>query len=575
VIRFTVVGRGPGPLTWSQLLIWRDCEWLGAESHYYNLSFVIPVASGKRLEDVLAALREIVLRHEVLRSRIRVDAHGAPTQECPSTGEMEVAVAAASDGRWPQLQADVLKRLKSRAFCFPQEWPIRFAVVSDEAGPRSVVAVLSHVAVDGGAVRLLKAQLTELIDASERAAAHPVPPQPLDRAAFEASPAGRRMSEAALAVMRRQLMAAPQTPLPIVAGQPGHPRFQRLGMRSPALTAAMRLVANRLEVSSSAVLMAGVALVLGVVGGNDRVLLKLILGNRGFPDLRDMVGVAVSNGYQLLHLGGASFNDFVRATAGGSLRTYARSQCDPADRERLIAAVGEERGVALDLSAYFNDFRQGDVQPAGVAADQLSAMRADTELEWVGGWEKQDASFFFHVLPGEEIEPVFLMVDTQLIARDQVSRLLLALETIIVRAACGDLSITDAAGVAGLAPPRREDGWAHLDHCWIRPMDVAAVVCAAVPVARAQVMVEEATDGGPRLTAYVLTDDADLTPADVHREVLAHLPGHRTAKAPDWYVLCEPAASAAADEDLTALAIRREGRGRVAGHREPAAATGR
>jgi hypothetical protein len=565
-IRLSVAGRAAGPMTWSQRLMWQDRQQHAEEDHVFNLGEIVRLTRELPLEPVLAALEQLVLRHEALRSHFYLGPAGQPVQEVPAGGTVRVVVAAGAEV--DVVQAELAERLRGEIFDLEgRELPVRFGVVTGESGlPHAIVAVFSHLAVDLAGVWQACAELRELLgEEQEPARSNATVLQPLDRAAFETSRVGLRLSDQALRHLRKQLSEAPQTPVPFAPGPADRPRYRRMEMRSPALTTALRVIAQRLKVTTSSVLLSGIAVVLGAVSGGDRVLLRLILGNRGFPDLRDYVGVAISNGYVCADLGAATFDELVRATASRNMVAQARSQCDPVRREEIVQEVGSARGLDFELSALFTDLRWADhSEPVETSAEDLAALREKTEVAWVGGWERMNASLFFHTFAEAESEPVCLLVDTAFVPVDRVEAVLRGLESTVVAAAVsGSAPLTSAAGLTTIAAPERGDDWLLLDHCWTRIADVTDVLARAEPAATGQVRVERDADGRQVLTAYVVPDgSAEVTPAGLHRAVLRELATCRTAKAPDEYVVCRAIDRRSLPADLRELPVVRRGSGR-------------
>jgi hypothetical protein len=532
-ITFTAPGRPAGPLTWSQRLLWFDTLRAGEDAPYFNVFLPVPVPPGCGLDDVLAALTALVVRHEVLRSRFYAGPDGEPYQEVRSSGAIAVTVADGTPDRLRQLADEYRQRLESVPFRFPAELPIRVCVLTTDGQPAVVLLVVSHTAIDAAAAGILRNRLTRLLTGRSD---EPVDDrQPLDRAGFERSPAGRRLSGQTLAFLDRLWSTAPHTLYPVPRGTPDQPRFWRMMMRSPALTAALRIVAARARVSSSDVLMAAVATVIGRLTGNGHVLLRLILSNRGYRDLQRLVCPVVGNGYVLLDVDRGSFQDLLRATARASLRAQTRSQCDPVDRDRLLAAVNDARGIHLDLSVYFNDSRYDDTgtRPSG---EDLDLLRQRTELSWDGRWDSLDATFFVLASTESGCDRVHIMVDTTVVPRDRVAGVLRQLEDLVIRAARADLATVDPGSLTDIVPPHRDRRWHLVDNCWVHLDAATAAVRAAVPGVPVAVHLD--TDGGaPRLVAHVAAGAGVPDPAGLHRAVLRVLPAHPAAIAPAEYVV--------------------------------------
>jgi len=182
---------------------------LEPESTAYNIVTVWHLAHGWNMERAVAALLEIVGRHEILRSIFRDD-HGTPRLSFASADAIEIIQKdiAASDS---EVQREVVVDAAHRAVAVPFDLtvapPIRFEVFGcGESGVAIVVAV-HHIAVDDLSLALLRHE----VDAIGSGQALPPPPlQYLDYAVWQ-----RRVQDSAatadnLSWWERRLKALPQ-----------------------------------------------------------------------------------------------------------------------------------------------------------------------------------------------------------------------------------------------------------------------------------------------------------------------------------------------------------------------------
>lgn len=533
---------------WAQRLVWNDSQWMGEEAHYFNMALSVPVPDGLSYEEVMDVLNRVVHRHEAFRSRITLAADGEPLQEVYASGVLPVFLVEASEGAVDEVAARCREELSGRTFDLLDDWPARLGVVSVRGVPARVVMVLSHVFADGGATRVLSQELAELMSGSVSPASWAVPaPQPLDRSAHEQSEAGQRLSARSLERLERQLRTMPQTMFPGPRRTPDQHRFKRLEMRSPALTEALRRIAGRDGTTTSNVLLAATALVLGVFTGNRRVAFKTILGNRSFPDLKRIVSSAVSNGLVCADLSEGTFTGLVHSVAQATRADLLRSQCDPAERERLTARVNGERGVHLDLSSFFNDVRvfmgEGSAEPDDAA--DLDALVSRTQLAWIGEWHRQDAKFFFHARTLGDCDHVYAMVDTAFMSTGSAERLMRGLERVLIRSAGADLPLAELRGLLaaeGCRPPARGEDWALLDHCWIHLPDVVSMLSGLLSGGRVEPGVVGGVNG-PVLSARIFCD-RPVDVAELRRAAQRALPGFPGAMVPELLTVV-PAGSAA------------------------------
>ncbi|NUV87825.1 hypothetical protein G6W61_16650 [Streptomyces sp. KAI-26] len=541
-IDFAAAARPPGPLMWGQRLLWNDSQWMGEKGHYFNMTITVPVPQGRRLAEVLGCLRHLVHRHEALRSRVVLTPDGEPLQEVAPSGSIDVLLAEAAPETIDEVTDDCRAELFGRSFRLADEWPVRPCVVSVRGEPARVTLVLSHVFADAGAASLLAEELTRLLEgtASRDLPGQP-PAQPLDRASYESSPAGQRLSAKSLDRLEKQLRLIPQTMFPGPALKPDLYRFRRMEMRSPALTEALRRIADREKAGTSTVLLAIVALVLATATDHRTAVFKTVLGNRAFPGLERLVSNTLSNGVVPIEIEDVTFAELVGAVGRMTMGNLMRSQCDPTERDAVTARVSHERGVHVDLSVFFNDIRQitGGREPRMRPEVDLASLSAKTRTAWVGEWERQDAKFFFHTRTVGDCDHVYAMVDTAYLPSASVDHLLRGLERIAVLVAEKDRRVRvlqELLRSQGAGAPDRGPEWLVVDHCWIRLADVEAALAAALPQWPSWVSLLEGEDG-PSLTAHITCDNPSVSSEELHRAVVATLPDFPAAVAPSRYVI--------------------------------------
>lgn len=71
--------------------MWSCIEWLGEDSHYFNLSAVVPVPEACLIDDVTKAVALVVGRHEALRTKF-IFRDGEPRQDVSADGTLSLRV---------------------------------------------------------------------------------------------------------------------------------------------------------------------------------------------------------------------------------------------------------------------------------------------------------------------------------------------------------------------------------------------------------------------------------------------------------------------------------------------------
>lgn len=537
-VEFHAATSGISPMTWGQQAIWRPIEAYGEDSSYFNMTRVLPLPPGTELTAVLDALRDWVAANQALRSRY-LNGPGGPCQDVRPDGTLPVTVA-----RLPPEQ--LAHRLAARCFRHAEEWPVRVAVDTSAGQARCVVFVLSHLAADWWGFELLLEEFTNRLagPVEERAW------QPLDQTAHERSPAGRRASAAALAHWRERLSVVPVSMFDFPAFTPERPRYQRLRLASPALAVAAELLATANRVSTSSVLLAGVAVSLAALSGRRTCVLKLVSSNRNDARLRRLAAPTAQNCLFVLDDLGPDLTmcEVIRQCYRRGMTAYSCGRYDPAAMDELIAEVAVRRGVCFDLKAYFNDVRGGqdrwpDVDSAGASRAQVAALMARTVVSHDSAWEHQGCRYFLNVERAPDHALLYLLADTAYLPTPAIERALRAVETVLVEAAFRPVRVAEVPALTGQRPPER-GGWWPTGSGWACPLAMAEVVRAAAGAEHAAVFREPG-----ELTAFVAAPELAGGLKSLHHRVVGLLDGRTDAVAPHRYVVC-----GAAPADPTSLA---------------------
>jgi len=395
-VRFAGEGSGEAPLTWSQADHWRAISAAGRAATFGG-AFEMPAET--TVSGAVELLRYLVGRHQALRTRLAFDADGEPRQVCVEAGEIELLVVG------PDTDPDELyRRLADQPFDYRQDWPIRLAVVADGERVRHLVVVYLHLAVDGGGIEALLADLAAR-DPGTGAAAGPVTAvQPLALARRQAEPAAQRQSSAAMRYLERVLRSAPAELL----GEPGPgpADYRAIRYTSPAAALAVPVAATALGVPPASVLSAAVAVGLARRLGTGTVWAMMLVSNRFRPGLTDSVGLIVQSSPFLLDLGGISLAEAAARARTSLLLCYKNAYYDGRHRDALLARLTAELGRdPVRDCCYVNDRRRD--RPVGPdAADRLP------DVLHAGRWQLEDR-------PAADLPALPLMVNVEDVPGDQ------------------------------------------------------------------------------------------------------------------------------------------------------------
>jgi hypothetical protein len=183
-VAFAGPGSGVAELSWGQRDIWmtmvRQKNWL-------------PMGGWKRLtpettvQDVAEELRYLLSRFQSMRTRLRFDADGQPSQVLSDHGVIMLDVIEAADDVDLDVQAEAVKDwYQDTDYDYVEEWPVRMGVLRHDGVLTHLVVIMCHLVADGlGALVMLReveARLTTPVVGS----------QSLEQARWQASPAGVR-----------------------------------------------------------------------------------------------------------------------------------------------------------------------------------------------------------------------------------------------------------------------------------------------------------------------------------------------------------------------------------------------
>lgn len=405
-IRLDSARAGTGPATWGQRAIWGVITRLGDDAPRYNLRLDLPLTPPRPASRVLADLTELLRMHDSLRTRLLP--HGAAggdgesgegggaggdglEQVVDGSGELPVAVRECSAAQAPAVGEALMEELAGRSFDHAREWPFRVGLVECEGLAHRLVLAASHTAMDLWAEGRMLRDL-RLIESGETAEslllARPAL-QPLEAAALQASPLGRRRDEGArrywcerLAAGPRRIFLNPAAP-ELAVTEPGR-LFPNAVLHSPALAVAVGRVAAKLGVSDAAVLLGAASHQLAKASGSSDVLFQVVVSNRFKADAAESVSTMAQEAVFLLTDADKDFEDAVRRTRSVSFSAFRHAGYDKWALDREVARL-VERGEAADHSCWWNDTRDPGSGPFDTVErprSALSELLGRTELSW-------------------------------------------------------------------------------------------------------------------------------------------------------------------------------------------------
>jgi hypothetical protein len=550
-VEFSGGRAGEGPLTLGQLDMY---NWLSQapDDFYAILRAELPVPDAASVEDVAEAAGVLIARYESLRTTFVPGE--PPRQRVAAAGVQLLEVCSLGEGQWGLRDRPAVAEalvLWLRESPDPGPGPVRMAVaVAPGEGSRVVAcaAAFSHLAVDHGAIGILKGEFAGLLgDPARRQAGRPVH-QPLDQAELEATPAERRRAEAALDYLREQSRRFPRW-LYALPGARASGESLEVELSSVAAAMAVRQVAARTRTSRSSVVLAAICAVLARRSGYRELVFPVSSSNRFEPHLVNYVGALAQGSTATVEIGGRSFDELAGHTWTTVMEASRHSRYDTVKRDAMAELMEHERGLRFDYGPLFISVvpESWSGLTAGVGfqfqSGEIDVALARTELRWRQlPVSTTPIEFTLNQIDGCLRLDVW-GGDVGLLPRHELESVLLAVERLLVGAAHADVPAGRMPGLIGLDPLVSPDRIL-VDHCWVDVADVQRLVEDAIAPAVTRVF---ASAGGRPLVACLTATDTVRTPQQAHDRCMAVLARHPTAITPCHYVICRAVPADPAD----------------------------
>jgi hypothetical protein len=455
-VDFAGDGEGTAEMSWGMWEIWHAMVGQGGA---LPIGGRAPLAEGTTVADLAEEMRYLLSRFPSMRTRLRFDETGHPTQELFASGtavlevyDADEAVAsghvrpATSDapadradrtapGADPvdAFAAEVEETYRRTPFDYTADWPVRMAVIRHRGRPERLVTVMCHLVSDaiGGGIMLREVA---------RRSTEPVTGlQQLDQARWQSSPAGQRQNDRAMRHWETILRSIPARQLPGPT-DPRTPRHWGLALRSPALTAALPVIAERTGADIGTVFFAALSVALHGVTGISPVVIRPVVNNRFRPGLGDVVCMIAQAGVCSVDVADATLDEVVERARRATMSAYKYAYFHPERLRELMARISVERGEPIGVDCFLND-RSAHLPPPGERprgtepAQALREARAETTLTWVYQQDDPVERLFVSVDDGPAGVETEIRFDTHFLSPGQAEALARGIEAVAVEGA--------------------------------------------------------------------------------------------------------------------------------------------
>ncbi|MEU9587855.1 non-ribosomal peptide synthetase [Streptomyces werraensis] len=341
------------PLSFAQRRMWLLHK-LERGAATYNISAAFRLTGALDQDALVAAIHDVVERHEILRTTYGTDDAGEPYARILPMAEAALRVPVAEVT--PEGLSAEVERAVAHRFDLTADLPFRAALLRCSPQEHVLVLVIHHIASDGSSSAPLMRDLVEAYTARRdgRAPAwEPLPLQYKDYALWQREVLGDVADPNSLAATqiehwRKELADVPQPlnlpldrPRPAEAGTRG----DTVGIEAgPEVAAGLQKLADARGMSLSMVVQSALAVLLGTLGGGEDVTIGSPIAGRTDEALADMIGCFVNTQVLRTDLSGnPSFTEVLAQVRDKALSAYEHQDV-PFDV--VVEAINPERSAA-------------------------------------------------------------------------------------------------------------------------------------------------------------------------------------------------------------------------------------
>ena len=344
----------PLPLSWAQQRLWFIDQFDHAAGAAYHVPAALLLTGQLERAALQAALERIVARHEVLRTTF-VEDDGQPRQVINAAGGAFQLREQDLSGLTPEQQQAAVWRLGQaeacEAFDLAQGPLIRGQLLRLGDEQHILLVTQHHIVTDGWSIGILVQEVAALYAAFRAGRADPLPPLELQYADFAVWQRGWLQGEALreqLDFWRGHLEGAPALlELPLDHARPAvqsHAGGMLPVMLPADLCGALRQLSQRHGCTMFMTLLAGWAIVLSRLSGQDEVVIGAPIANRQRGELENLIGFFVNTLALRVRLGdNPSVADLLGRVRADTLDVYAHQDLP---FEQVVEAVRPVRSLA-------------------------------------------------------------------------------------------------------------------------------------------------------------------------------------------------------------------------------------
>ncbi len=339
----------PTPLSFAQQRLW-FLDQLSPGTALYNVPLVLDLEGFVDVDALERALREIVQRHEPLRTVFPSEG-GLPRQHVRASEWFMLSVENLETGNAAQdtqrLEHRILEEVR-RPFDLANGPVFRATLASTTATTHALIVMIHHISFDGWSSGVFFRELSALYGAFLIGQPSPLPDLPISYREYST----RQRDDAGSERVQRQLsywvdtLRPPRPTLALPADRPRPAVQTHRGWRVTAplpthLMAALHDLARREGVTLFMAVLAAHATLLHALAGQDDVIVGTPIANRTRPDLEPLIGFFANSLALRLDLSGdPPFRTLLQQAKRVALDAFGHQDVP---FERIVEALNPER----------------------------------------------------------------------------------------------------------------------------------------------------------------------------------------------------------------------------------------
>ena len=342
----------PLPLSFAQQRLW-FLDRMVPDNPFYNINSSVTLSGAMNVEVLRRSVREIVRRHDVLRTSFELLEDG-PAQVVDPEAELAIPLIdlQALDDQPRRRELSRLSREEGRRpFNLSRGPMLRLQVVRTAREGQVLLITVHHIAADGWSVRVLVDELIVLYEAFSQGEHSPLPELPIqyaDFAVWQRQWFQGEVFQKQLIYWKNRLEGIASSPLELPCD---HPRptiesfrgsREQLRLKAP-LVRELSATARRHRATLFMVLLSGYKSLLSRYSGQEDVAIGTGIANRNRQEVEDLIGFFVNTLVLRTDLSGLpSFQDILLRVRQTTVESYDHQDLP---FEMLVEEMRPERNL--------------------------------------------------------------------------------------------------------------------------------------------------------------------------------------------------------------------------------------